>query len=162
MHMCDLQAANHQKLKFATHSHGFIRNRPKCGHGSRETHTANVQRILIYKSCTGCAEGTFLSSGTGLSLQLCPCCMQKRRVSLPLPLVLTLGVTQLLRRFSVSTQKVREVLFVKRAQEQSSHPRQLFHANQLAEELTVYFMVMLDIQRPPPPSSSTTLPNINT
>lgn len=138
MHMCDLQAANHQKLKFATQSHGFIRNRPKCGHGSRETYTANVQRILIYKSYTGCTEGACLSSKTGLSLQLCPCCVQKWCHCCCCWCSLWGSLSCLWDSASAHRRSGRWSLS-KEPQEQCSHPRQLFHVNQLAEELTVYF-----------------------
>lgn len=83
---------------------------------------------------TGCTEGAHLSSKPGLSLQFCSCCVQQWSVSLLLLLVLTLGIAQQLLRFSVSTQKVREVDFVKRAREKLSRPRQLLHVNQCLQK----------------------------
>lgn len=75
------------------------------------------QRVRGFSSInlTGCAEGAFLSSEPGLSLQFYPRCVQNGPSSLLLLLVFTLGILQLLMRFSVSTQKVREVAFVTKA-----------------------------------------------
>lgn len=101
---------------------------------NHEKHIQQMVRGFQSINPTGCAEGAFLNSKPGLSLRFYPCCVQNWSLSLLLLLVFTLGIAQLLMRFSVSTQKVREVVFVKKAWEQSSNSRKLFNVNQCLQK----------------------------